>query len=192
MSALSSNNLGKYEYLTGEGLSLKPSTIEQTKFECSPLGKIFNKGLDNDDKKEGLLKRLEIIKNTSLTQPQAIKDRIEQQLRELKKIDKSNTLKAIDEIRRKNDEANKMLLGIKKIDAELDKAELICTKTVETKFNDFNRFILPIKLINKSYNHEITLDEAIEDQINLKILINKLNNDYKPRNEQKKGEKKYF
>ena len=47
--------------------------------------------------------------------------------------------------------------------------------------------MLPLKFINKSYNHEITLDEAIEDQINLKILINKLNNDYKPRNGQKKG-----
>ena len=141
-------------------------------------------------KKEGLLKRLEIIKNTSLIQLQAIKDRREQQLRELKKIDKSNTLKAIDEIRRKNDEANKMLLDIKKIDAELDNAELICTKTVETKFNDFNRFMLPLKFINKSYNHEITLDEAIEDQINLKILINKLNNDYKPRNGQKKKDRK--
>ena len=51
ISALSSNNLDKYEYLTGEGLGLKPSTTEQTKFEYSPLGKIFNKGLDRDDKK---------------------------------------------------------------------------------------------------------------------------------------------
>ena len=49
ISALSSNNLDKYEYLTGEDLSLKPSTIEQAKFEFSPLGKIFNKGLDKDD-----------------------------------------------------------------------------------------------------------------------------------------------
>ena len=62
ISALSSNNLDKYELLTGEDLDLKPSTIEQTKFECSPLGKIFNKGLSEDDKKEGLFKRLEILK----------------------------------------------------------------------------------------------------------------------------------
>ena len=41
ISALSSNNLEKYEYLTGEDLGLKPSTIEPTKFEYSPLGKIF-------------------------------------------------------------------------------------------------------------------------------------------------------
>ena len=54
---MSSNNLDKYEYLTGEDLGLKPSTIEQTKFEYSPLGKIFNKGLSKDGQKEGLFKR---------------------------------------------------------------------------------------------------------------------------------------
>ena len=57
-----STNLDKSEYLTGEDLGLKPSIVEQAKFEYSPLSKIFNKGLDKDeDKKEGLLKRL---KNT--------------------------------------------------------------------------------------------------------------------------------
>ena len=50
ISALSSNNLDKYEYLTGEDLGLKPSTIEQAKFEYSPLCKIFNKGFSEDDK----------------------------------------------------------------------------------------------------------------------------------------------
>ena len=63
ISSLSSNNLDKYEYLTGEDLDLKPSTIEQAKFEYSPLVKIFNKGLDKDDKKEGLFKRLKNIEN---------------------------------------------------------------------------------------------------------------------------------
>ena len=61
---MSSNNLDKYEYLTRGDLGLKPSTIEQAKFEYAPLGKIFNKGLDKDeDKKEGLLKRLKNIKD---------------------------------------------------------------------------------------------------------------------------------
>ena len=63
ISALSSINLDKYEYLTGEDLGLKPSTVEQAKFEYSPLGKIFNKGLSEDDKKEGLFKRLKNIEN---------------------------------------------------------------------------------------------------------------------------------
>ena len=45
ISAFFSNNLDRYEYLTGEDLGLKPSTVEQAQFEYSPLGKIFNKGL---------------------------------------------------------------------------------------------------------------------------------------------------
>ena len=63
ISALSSNNLDKYEYLTGEDLGLKPSIIEKAKFEYSPLGKIFNKGLSEDDKKEGLLKKRKNIED---------------------------------------------------------------------------------------------------------------------------------
>ena len=79
ISALSSNNLGKNEYLTGEDLGLKPSTVEEAKFEYSPLGKIFNKGLSKDDKMEGLLKRLENIKDKNEEQLQAIKDQGEKQ-----------------------------------------------------------------------------------------------------------------
>ena len=62
ISALSSNNFDKYEYLTGEDLGLKSNTIEQARFEYSPLGKIFNKGLDKDDKK-GLFKSLKNVEN---------------------------------------------------------------------------------------------------------------------------------
>ena len=61
-SSLSSNNLDKYEYLADEDLGLKSSTIEQTKFEYSPLGKVFNKRLDKDDQREGLFRRLKILK----------------------------------------------------------------------------------------------------------------------------------
>ena len=59
-----SNNLDKYEYLNGEDLGLKTNTIEQARFEYSPLGYIFNEGLDKDDKKEGLFKRLKNIENS--------------------------------------------------------------------------------------------------------------------------------
>ena len=62
ISPLSSNNLDKYEYLTGQDLGLKANTIEQARFEYSPLGKIFIKGLDKDDKKEGLFKDQKILK----------------------------------------------------------------------------------------------------------------------------------
>ena len=62
ISACSSGDLRKYEYLTGEDLGYRPSVLEQTKFDYSPLGKVFNKGLDDkDDEKEGLLKKLNNI-----------------------------------------------------------------------------------------------------------------------------------
>ena len=62
ISALSSGELRKYEYLAGEDLGYMPSVLEQTKFDYSPLGKVFNKRMgDKDDKKEGLLKRLKNI-----------------------------------------------------------------------------------------------------------------------------------
>ena len=82
ISALSSNNLDKYEYLTGEDLGLKPSTIEQARFEYSPLGKIFNKGLSEDDKKEGLFKRLKYIENK-------IKDESKKELKPIKNEEQS-------------------------------------------------------------------------------------------------------
>ena len=44
ISGLSSNNLDIYEYLTGEDLGLKPSTVEQAKFEYSPLVNFLIKG----------------------------------------------------------------------------------------------------------------------------------------------------
>ena len=61
ISALSSSELEKYKYLTGQDLEYKPGVVEKSKFEYSPLGKVFNKGLDESDKKEGLLKRLKNI-----------------------------------------------------------------------------------------------------------------------------------
>ena len=54
--ALSSKNLDKYELLTGEDLDLKPSTVAQAKFEYSPLGNVFNKGLSEEDKKKAIKK----------------------------------------------------------------------------------------------------------------------------------------
>ena len=43
ISALSSGELDKYEYLTGEDLRYKPDVVPKAKFEYSPLGQVFNK-----------------------------------------------------------------------------------------------------------------------------------------------------
>ena len=83
ISALSFDDLDKYEYLTGKDLGLKTNTVEQTKFEYSPFGKNFNKGLDKNDKIEGLFKRLENIKDKNEEQLQVIKDQRQKQLKDL-------------------------------------------------------------------------------------------------------------
>ena len=44
-------------------MGLKPSTVEHAKFEYSPLGKVFNKGLEEEEEKEGLLKRLKTVED---------------------------------------------------------------------------------------------------------------------------------
>ena len=73
ISALSSEDLDKYEYLTGEDLDYKPSTVEKAKFEYSPLGRVFNSGLKKEDKKERLLKRLKNIEDKNQDQLKVIK-----------------------------------------------------------------------------------------------------------------------
>ena len=65
ISAKSSGELDKYEYLTGEDLGYKPDALTQAKFEYSPLGKVFNDGLSKKDrtKKVGILQRLKNIED---------------------------------------------------------------------------------------------------------------------------------
>ena len=74
ISAYSSGDLPKYEYLTKKDLGYKRDAFEQAKFEYSPLGKVFTDGLDKSDKKEGLLKRLKNIEDKSNNQLLALKD----------------------------------------------------------------------------------------------------------------------
>ena len=84
MSALSSGELEKYEYLTREGLGSKPDVIQKGKFEYSPLGKVFNKRLDANDKKEGLMKRLKNIEGKNKDQLDAFKEQGEKELDAIK------------------------------------------------------------------------------------------------------------
>ena len=74
ISAYSSGDLPKYEYLTKKDLGYNPDAFEQAKFEYLPLGKVFTNGLDKSDKKEGLLKRLKTIEDKSNNQLLAIKN----------------------------------------------------------------------------------------------------------------------
>ena len=69
--------MDKYQCLTGKDLSLKPSTVEETRFEYSPLGNVFTKGLDKNNQKEGILKRLKNLKSKTAEQLKIVKNKSE-------------------------------------------------------------------------------------------------------------------
>ena len=65
ISALSSGNIHKYEYLTGEDIlpSNQQQIIEQTKFTYSPSEKVFEKQIKTiEDQGEKQIKQFEIKK----------------------------------------------------------------------------------------------------------------------------------
>ena len=98
ISALFSNNLDKYENLTGEDLGYKPSTIEQAKVGYYPQGKIFNKVLEKEEnKKEGLLKRLKKFEDKNEEQLKAIKNKASKNIKEVTDfVDEALSLEAKD------------------------------------------------------------------------------------------------
>ena len=65
ISAYSNDDLDKYEFLTKQDLKYKPDALEQAEFTYSPLGKVFNDGLNKKDntKKVGILQRLKNIED---------------------------------------------------------------------------------------------------------------------------------
>ena len=60
ISAYFNGDLDKYEFLTKQDLKYKPDPLEQAKFTYSPLGKVFNDGINKKDntKKVRILQRL--------------------------------------------------------------------------------------------------------------------------------------
>ena len=57
------------------------------------------------------------------------------------------------------------------------------------KLMEKENITFPNKFASRIYNKDFTLQEVEDDQIKLKILINKLNNDYSPTNKMKNKEK---
>ena len=55
ISALSSGELEKYKYLTGEDLGYKPKLLEKVKSQYSPLEEAFNKAFKKDDKNKKVI-----------------------------------------------------------------------------------------------------------------------------------------
>ena len=67
ISAFSSGDLNKYEFLTRKDLKYKPNALDKARLEFSPLGKTFSTGLDKTAQgyqEEGIMKILKDIRDT--------------------------------------------------------------------------------------------------------------------------------
>ena len=84
-------------------------------------------------------------------------------------------------------ESRELINKIIEIDDWLNSTKLVCTKTDGTQY-DFNKFMLPFKFTLNIYSRNLTLKKA-DDQQELKILINKLNNNYNPTKKNKNRRK---
>ena len=118
--------------------SLKPSTTEQAEFEYSPLGKIFNKGMDKDDQKEGLFKRLK-----------KIEDKNEKQLKLL-----SNANKTSSYIKNESDYNYDNKFAFYKFYREFQNFK---DRSLDSKYNDISKFY---SALNKFKNHKSNTEET--------------------------------
>ena len=67
ISAFSSGDLNKYEFLKRIDLNYKPNALDKARFEFSPLGKTFSAELDKaaqDYQEEGVMKLLKDIRDS--------------------------------------------------------------------------------------------------------------------------------
>ena len=163
ISALSSGDLDKYEYLTGKDLEYKPDPIQKAKFEYSPLGQVFNKGLDSTEKQKGFLKRL---KN--------IEDKTDNQLKAIKGQKNNQSIKSIgyrinDQLPKEAVEGYNILL---KEDSIIDYQDL--NKDFGSSEYTFSIFSSAGDLFTELYKKNISLLDAEKEQEKFYLKLKKL------------------
>ena len=169
ISAYSSGDLPKYEYLTKKDLGYKPDAFEQAKFEYSPLGKVFTDRLDKSDRKEGLLRRLKNIEDRNNNQLLAIKNISRPAIKGNVSDDKNNVNFRIDDEYKtiqdfKQELIDKNILiksGVKKFDKIIhewkqNKDKEIVYKNVDAKVNTkkFNIYKMFENYLNKKIDYD--------------------------------------
>ena len=153
-SALSSNNLDKYEYLTGKDLGLKPSTV-------------FNKGLSEEDKKEGLQKKLKNIKDKN--------DEM------LKIKNKTENIKEVTDFVKEplSLEAKALVEEIRIIQKDVDHRKLIIRGGNNFTYN-FSYYKAFKELFRELYYKKMTINDAEMKQNEFNSILDALNN-YSPK-----------
>ena len=172
MSALGSGELDKYEYLIGEDLGYKPDVVQKAKFEYSPLGQVFNKGLDTSEKQVGLLKRL---KN--------IEDKTDRQLKENK--DNQLGVKSIDyTVKEELSQDAKIMLEKLNNQEKLINYKKLSFPGSNKKDYDFTNFSSLRERFRKIYYGEILIPGAESEQDNFDDIVKTLKG-YRPRKDSK-------
>ena len=177
ISAYSSGDLPKYEYLTKKDLGYKPDAFEQAKFEYSLLGKVFTDGLDKSNRKEGLLKRLKNIEDRSNNQLLTIKNIPRPAIKGENNDDVNDKYKAIQNYKQGLIDKNILhLYGVKKFDKLVNKWKQtkdkeIVYKNVDAKVDTkkFNIYKIFENYLNKKIGYDgiNDIEKSIEDGIEM-------------------------
>ena len=177
ISAYSSGDFPKYEYLTKTRCRYKPDAFEQAKFEYSPLGKVFTDGLDKSDRKEGLSKRFKNIEGRSNNQLLTIKNIPRPAIKGENNGNVSDEYKTVQEFKQELIDKNILHLnGVKKFDKIVNKwkqtkdKNIVC-KNVDTKVNTkkFNIYKIFENHLNKKIDYDgiDNIEKSIEDGIEM-------------------------
>ena len=181
ISAYSSGDLPKYEYLTKKDLGYKPDAFEQAKFEYSPLGKVFTDGLDKSDKNKGLLKRLKNIEDKSNNQLLTIKNISRPAIKGKNNSNVSDEYKIIQDFKQELIDKNILKLsGVKKFDDIVDKwkqtkNKKIVFKNVDAKVGTRNFDIY--KIFNNYLNKKIDYHGISNIEKVLKMVLKNIKKD---------------
>ena len=177
ISAYSSGNLPKYEYLTNKDLGYKPDAFEQAKFEYLPLGKVFTDGLDKFGRKEGLLKIFKNIEDRSNNQLLAIKNIPKPAIKGENNDDVNDKYKTIQDFKQELIDKNILLKrGVKKFDNIINKWKQtkdkeIAFEKVDAKVNTkkINIYKIFKNYLNKKYDYKRIdeIEKNIEDGIEI-------------------------
>ena len=179
ISAYSSGDFPKYEYLTKKDLGYKPDAFEQARFEYLSLGKVFTDGLDKFNRKEGLLKRLKNIEDGSNNQLLTIKNIPRPAIKGENNgsLGSNDEYKAIQDFKQKLIDKNMLHLnGVNKFDKIINKwkqtkDKVIVYKNVDAKVNTkkFNIYKIFENYLNKKidYDRINEIEKSIEDGIEM-------------------------
>ena len=130
ISALSSKDLlEKYEYLTGEDLGHRPSVLEKTKFEYSPLGAVLS---DNVKKKTNINKV-----NIKKKQDKSLIYNSQHSFTKFKDIDEFKEL-SLGSMYKKLNDFKKRFNKLKAVDPQTDENKVLKPKVLDNVGDLFN------------------------------------------------------